>query len=101
MPGDVNSDDQLIGSDVTYLVQYFAQNNPPPPDSCWNDSTGTYHYAAADANGDCQVIGSDVTYLVNYFRMENSGPRWCPQTPPVEPPVLGRNQTNWGKGPSR
>lgn len=66
LPGDANGDGIVIGSDVTYLVQYFAGNNPPPDP-----------FYAGDANGDCQVIGSDVTYLVNYFR--NTGP----------PPVMG------------
>jgi hypothetical protein len=63
LPGDANGDGRVIGSDVTYLVQYFAGNNPPP-DPLY----------AGDANGDCQVIGSDVTYLVNYFRGDGPAP---------------------------
>jgi hypothetical protein len=65
LPGDANGDGLLIGSDVTYLVQYFAGRNPSPDP-----------YYAGDANGDCELLGSDVTYLVNYFR--NIGP------PPVD-----------------
>jgi hypothetical protein len=57
LPGDANGDGRLIGSDVTYLVQYFAGRNPAPDP-----------FYAGDANGDCEIIGSDVTYLVTYFR---------------------------------
>jgi hypothetical protein len=55
--GDANGDGLILGSDVTYLVNYFAQLMPPPSP-----------YLAGDANGDCTVTGSDVTYLVTYFR---------------------------------
>jgi len=55
--GDANGDGQVIGSDVTYLVNYFRDINPVPDP-----------YLAGDANGDCLVTGPDVTYLVNYFR---------------------------------
>ncbi len=50
----------VIGSDVTYLVNYFRGiGNPCLLNGFW---------CSADANGDCDVIGSDVTRLVNYFR---------------------------------
>jgi hypothetical protein len=58
MHGDVNCDNQIIGSDVTYLVNYFRGLVGPACDP----------FLRADTNGDCNVIGSDVTYLVNYFR---------------------------------
>jgi hypothetical protein len=80
MPGDANSDDQVIGSDVTFLVNYFRAM-ATPPDSCWNPDTQSFLYSAADANGDCQVIGSDVTLIVNYFRAL-ADIRFCPATPP-------------------
>ena len=57
LPGDANGDGQVIGSDITYLVNYFKGINPPPDP-----------FLAGDANGDCAVIGSDVTYMINYFR---------------------------------
>ncbi len=63
LPGDANNDGRVIGADVTYLVQYFAGNNPAPDP-----------FYAGDANGDCSIIGSDVTYLVNYFRGIGSAP---------------------------
>lgn len=83
LPGDVNSDGNVIGSDVTYLVNYFRSIGDPPHDSCWNDSDGAWLYAAADCNGDCRVIGSDVTYLVSYFRLIQTEILWCPQVPPM------------------
>jgi len=56
-PGDANGDGYVLGSDITYLVDYLRGINLPsnPP------MTG-------DANGDCAVLGSDVIYLVQYFR---------------------------------
>ncbi len=56
--GDVNCDDRIIGSDVTYLVNYFRAIAAPFCDP----------FLRGDTNGDCAVIGSDVTFLVNYFR---------------------------------
>jgi hypothetical protein len=51
---------QVIGGDVTFLVNYFRGVVQP----CL---LGGF-YCSGDANGDCQVIGSDVTRMVNYFR---------------------------------
>jgi hypothetical protein len=81
VPGDVNGDGRVIGSDVTYAVNYFRLIGPPPPDSCFNANSDSWLYSAADANGDCQFISSDVTYLVNYFYM-GPAPTYCPYTPP-------------------
>jgi hypothetical protein len=55
--GDANGDGRLIGSDVTYLVNYFRGIVPRP-----------YPTGRGDANADGLILGSDVTYLVNYFR---------------------------------
>ncbi|MCP4583818.1 MAG: DUF1566 domain-containing protein [candidate division Zixibacteria bacterium] len=81
LPGDANMSNgswppQVIGGDVTYLVNYFRGievNVPCLLDGFW---------ASADANGDCLVIGSDVTKLVSYFRgiTELS---YCPDYPPT------------------
>jgi hypothetical protein len=81
LPGDINGDGLVVGGDISFGVQYFSGNVGPPPDSCWNDSTGSWLYAAADANGDCRFIGGDITFMVNYFG-GGIAPRWCPQTPP-------------------
>ncbi len=69
LPGDANMSagawpPVVIGSDVTYMVNYFRAINPP----CLLDG----FYCAADANGDCSVIGADVTFLVSYFRGFNT-----------------------------
>ena len=56
LPGDANGDGRMIGSDITYLVQYFTGVNPPP-----------HPYYAGDANGDCVVDQADITYLVRYY----------------------------------
>jgi hypothetical protein len=65
IPGDVNDDHEIRGSDVTYLVRYFKGLGPPPP------IIVSGFYPGADANGDCSNRGSDVIYLVNYFKGGN------------------------------
>jgi hypothetical protein len=67
MAGDANMlvgqwPPQVIGGDVTYLVNYFRGTNSP----CLLGDPA--FYCAADVNADCQVIGSDVTRMVTYFR---------------------------------
>ena len=84
LPGDPNSDGNIIGSDVTFLVNYFRGIGQAPEDSCYIDSEGTWLYSAADVNGDCRVIGSDITYLVNYFRGLQPSIQYCPLTPPMD-----------------
>ena len=66
----------VIGSDVTYLVNYFRGVTTNP--SCSLDG----FYAAADVNGSCTVIGSDVTRLVNFFRGQGAIES-CPDYPPL------------------
>jgi len=83
IPGDVNGDSSVIGSDVTFLVNYFRGSGDSPPNACWYDSSGDRLYSAADVNGDCQAIGSDVTFMVNYFRGDQPEILYCPQTPPI------------------
>jgi len=68
--GDTNCDSLLIGSDVTYLVNYFLGNVGCPCTLC-----------AGDPNGDDRILGSDVTYLVNYFRGINPVPGPCDSEP--------------------
>ena len=76
VPGDVNGDGLVIGSDVTFLVNYFRGIVTPRPEQIFGPDN---FWAGADANGDCQIIGSDVTYLVNYFRGVNDEIRYCVQ----------------------
>jgi len=79
VPGDANMGagiwpPQVIGSDVTYLVNFFRGT----ASRC--DLEG--FYCSADTNGDCRVIGSDVTKLVAYFRgIGNLG--YCPEYHPA------------------
>jgi hypothetical protein len=82
VPGDVNGDEVVIGSDVTYAVNFFRGIGQPPPDSVWIESTESWLYAAADANGSCSFIGSDVTFLVGYFRGIHTEVLYCPLAPP-------------------
>ena len=104
LPGDANMFNgtwppAVIGSDVTYLVNYFR--GVTTNQACL---LGGF-YAAADVNGSCTVIGSDVTRLVNYFRGQGEiepcpdyAPAWltpadCPEDAPsgwpnCETPVL-------------
>jgi hypothetical protein len=85
VPGDANDDGNVIGSDVTYMVNYFRGLGSVPPVSCWNGNSESWLYAAADANGDCRVIGSDITFLVTYFRGIQPQILYCPYTPPSGP----------------
>lgn len=87
VPGDINGDGHVNGSDVTYGIRYFTGTGAPPPDSCWNDSTESWLYSAGDANGNCRFSGSDILFLINVDG--NPEILWCPQTPPINPP-LGR-----------
>jgi hypothetical protein len=84
LPGDINGDNTVIGSDITYAVTYFRGIGPPPPDSVWLEAEGRWLYAAADANGSCEFIGSDVTYLVAYFRMIHDQILYCPESSPFQ-----------------
>jgi hypothetical protein len=68
----------IIGSDVTYLVNYFRALPSSPP--C---SLGGF-WCSADANGDCMIIGSDVTKLVTYFR-GMTALAYCPDCEPAWP----------------
>ena len=82
VPGDINGNQEVDGSDVTYGVRYF-NGGPPPPDSCWDGASGNWLYVAGDVNGDCIFIGSDITYLVQYFNGYCHNLRYCPNTPPA------------------
>ena len=81
LPGDANMNNgawppAVIGSDVTYLVNFFRGLTANP--ACLLDG----FYASADVNASCTVIGSDVTRLVNFFR--GSGViEYCPAYEPL------------------
>ncbi len=69
IPGDVNDNGILTGSDVLYLVYVLEDGNQLIAEPYWR----------ADANGDCLVDWADVTYLVNYFKGSGDMPEpgWC------------------------
>ena len=81
LPGDANMANAawppaVIGSDVTYLVNYFR--GMITNSGCFLDG----FYASADVNASCTVIGSDVTRLVSYFRGHGTID-CCPDYPPA------------------
>jgi len=84
VPGDINGDNIVIGSDVIYGVRAFMGQGNPPPDSCWNGYFENWIYTAADANGSCDFTGADIVYLVGYFKGNNPPPKWCNHYPPIE-----------------
>ena len=80
-PGDANMANAVwppavIGSDVTYLVNFFTGLVTNPACLINNE------YMAADVNGTCTVIGSDVTRLVSYFRGQ-AIIEYCPDWEPA------------------
>ncbi|MCP4581861.1 MAG: hypothetical protein GY839_09590 [candidate division Zixibacteria bacterium] len=87
LPGDANMavwtpaatwPTRVIGSDVTYLVNYFRQD----PNSLPCSLNG--FWCSADANGNCEVLQSDVTRLVSYFRGDQII-EWCQDCEPTWP----------------
>ncbi|NLI16920.1 MAG: hypothetical protein GX409_11600 [candidate division Zixibacteria bacterium] len=68
IPGDINSDSSVQGSDVTFGVRYFKGLGLQPPDSCFIDSLNGYLYIRGDVNGNCEFRGSDITRLIAYFK---------------------------------
>jgi hypothetical protein len=86
IPGDINGNGEVRGSDVTYGVRYFKGEGSQPPDSCWNDSTSSWFYSGGDCNGDCEFLGADITYLKEFLKGNILCVDWCPQTPPTEFP---------------
>ena len=95
LPGDVNMakgiwPPAVIGSDVTYLVNYFKGSHVSQ--SCLLDG----FWASADANGDCIVMGSDVIKMVNYFRGNpHSSISYCPEYEPCWPPIPDDAPSGW------
>jgi hypothetical protein len=102
LPGDANMalgiwPPQLIGSDVTFLVNYFRGMSSSPACTLYNPGAAIAtpcFWASADANGDCMIIGSDVTKLVNYFRGLTTL-SWCSDFVPCWPPLPQAAPTGW------
>jgi hypothetical protein len=85
--GDINSDGQHLGSDVTYAVRYFKGLGFQPPDSCFLDSAGIYYYPAGDINGNCEFRGSDITRLIAVM-FGHATISYCHWNPPSNPPRI-------------
>jgi hypothetical protein len=95
MLGDINSDNQRLGGDVTFGVRYFKGLGSVPPDSCYMDSTGAYLYVAGDVNGNCEFRGSDITKLVAFFKGTSSiSPCHFFPLPIIRPINLIKPETN-------
>jgi hypothetical protein len=84
LPGDMNSDMQVSGSDISFGVSYNHGQGIHPADSLYHSALPDSHYLymAADANGDCRNSGADITYLVGYIKGEALALRFCPLLPP-------------------
>ncbi len=98
IPGDINGDGSVNIADVTFGVSYIKATGSVPPDSCWNDSTNTWLYAAGDVNGNCAFLGSDISYLVKFFRDQRPAPGYCAQTPPPAALIDEINKSLKGTG---
>ena len=81
LPGDVNMFNgdwppRVIGSDITYLTNYFRGMNTCKP--CLING----FWLGADVNGDCIIIGNDITRLINYLSGSDSI-LYCPDHKPL------------------
>jgi len=82
VPGDVDDNGFVQGSDYTYLLNFLYYGGDPPPVSCWYYPGHRWLYSAADANGDCVVTGGDLTWLIQFFTQGGDPPDFCDETPP-------------------
>ncbi|MCD6162147.1 MAG: hypothetical protein J7K40_07015 [candidate division Zixibacteria bacterium] len=100
LTGDVNMHIGLwppvvIGSDVTYLINYFRGIIASQPCFMNNPASDVpYFWASADVNGDCIVMGSDATKLVTYFRGTGSID-YCISYTPCWPPLPPDPPSGW------
>ncbi len=70
--GDVNDDNKVIVSDLTFLVNFLFKGGVAP--TCLEHG---------DLNDDSKVIVSDLTYLVNFLFKSGVAPVDCPAQPNV------------------
>jgi hypothetical protein len=77
--GDVNSNGEANGLDVTFCVSYF-KGGPVPDYSC-ECTPGNTWYVAGDVNASCTFNGLDVTYFVAFLK-GGSALAPCPDCPP-------------------
>jgi len=73
MPGDVNGDTNIDGSDVTYLTAYLYAGGPAPTPM-----------ANGDPDGDCDIDQADLDYLIDFVFGTGDSPVDCTcQNPPT------------------
>ena len=79
IPGDINSNGDVNGEDVVFLVNYL-KGAGAPPDSCI--CTGAnWLYVAADVDGNCAVNNQDLQYLIDFLE-GGPPPVYCEDCPP-------------------
>lgn len=61
VPGDVNGDDQVHVSDLSFLANYLFSSGPSPTQ-------------CGDVNGDCDINTVDLSYLGNYLFFNGPAP---------------------------
>lgn len=79
-PGDINSNGEVNGEDLVYLVNYL-KGGEVPPDSCLCGALN-WVYSAADVDGNCEVDSQDVQYLLAYLE-GGPAPVYCQDCPPL------------------
>jgi len=82
IPGDINSNGQANGIDVTYGVSYLKGGNAPR-DSCDCPPMAFPFYASMDVNGNCAANGIDITYFVSYLKGQQPALLYCQDCPPA------------------
>ncbi len=63
-PGDANSDDKILLSDIVTIINFLFKSKPAPNPSC-----------RADANADGNVLLSDIVYLINFLFKSGPAPQ--------------------------
>jgi hypothetical protein len=82
LPGDINSNGQANGIDVTYAVSYL-KGGSAPLDSCDCPPLPFPFYAAMDVNGNCAANGIDITFFVSYLKGGQPELSSCPGCQPA------------------
>jgi hypothetical protein len=81
-PGDINSNGEANGTDVTYAVNFFKGHGDVPAVDCDCPEIARPFYAAGDVNGNCSFNGVDITFYVAFLKGQQEWLRHCPSCPP-------------------
>lgn len=63
-PGDINSDNNVLLSDIVTIINFLFKSQPAPNPSC-----------RADANADGSVLLSDIVHLINFLFKSGPAPQ--------------------------